>query len=470
MPESRKRQFEGAAESLSEAKQRALDGDIELARSALRLHEARAREDKESEDTPLRVAACAWGPPAVAAFDALVKSPEFTANRVDSLRAQSLRAPEPPSPEMQASLATFTVGGRQGPAAERPAWLSQVCRNRVFFADSIFRWTGKGWAKHLKFVYATQTPLNACFCDAVLAPTTFDDAPLNAHTWEAQSMAWSRHTFDVQWMSYVFSEDLAFHGDTTLHVLFDVASVGGSSLASDAEWVAWEDASRLLPPSEKDASLGEPSASSGAAASSAPETTALLAKFPWLADYRKDKELELAGASKAEAYNPKDVVEDPFDEDTLDDDVLAALEALYAKRCEWGIDDSSKDRDDAFTVKLLGGAWTKLHKGKDFDAFKGEAKASAAAWCKDHRLPQSARFEISLYGEFDACTLSAAWCHRMQHFYSRWIESGEGAYEFSDDDARSYVEEPKFAELCARASGRALARCNQIRALLPGMA
>ena len=56
----------------------------------------------------------------------------------------------------------------------------------------------------------------------------------------------------------------------------------------------------------------------------------------------------------------------------------------------------------------------------------------------------------------------------MQHFYSRWLESGEGKYVFSADDALSYVEEPKFVDLCARAVGRALARCTQIRALLLG--
>ena len=151
----------------------------------------------------------------------------------------------------------------------------------------------------------------------------------------------------------------------------------------------------------------------------------------------------------------------------METDALATLEALYAKRYEWGIDDACKPRDDVFTVKLLGGAWTKLHTGKDFDAFKGEAKASASAWCRQYRLTLNARFEISLYGESDACTMSVAWCHRMQHFYSRWLESREDAYIFSDDDIRNYVEEPKCMELCNAASGKALVRCKQIRSLCP---
>jgi hypothetical protein len=301
-----------------------------------------------------------------------------------------------------------------------------------------------------------------------LVATTFDDAPLSAHTWEAQSMAWSRHAFDVQWRSYVFSEELASEDGAALGVLFDVAFMGGSKLASDAEWVSWENARRLLPLPVDEESKHEAAAPSGAPPSSVPEGGALLAKFPWLADFRKDTEVELARASKAESCKAKDVVEDPFAEESLEGDVADALEALYAKRCEWDLDGGDKSRDGAFVVKLLGGAWTKLHKGKDFDAFKGEARASASAWCKQYRLPQSARFEISLYGEIDASTMSVAWCHRMQHFYSRWLESGEDKYVFSADDALSYVGEPKFVDLCARAVGKALERCAQIQALLVG--
>ena len=114
----------------------------------------------------------------------------------------------------------------------------------------------------------------------------------------------------------------------------------------------------------------------------------MLAKFPWLADFGKDKEADRARASKDEASTAKDVVEDPLaDDDMQADAVLATLEALYAKRYEWGIDDCSKAREGVFAVKLLGGAWAKLHTGKDFDAFKGEARASASAWCKQYRLP-----------------------------------------------------------------------------------
>jgi hypothetical protein len=248
MPDPQKRKFAAAAQRLLNAKRQALDEDIDFARSAIRLHATMTGDEEvEYEWKPLRAAACALDHLAVLAFDAFAESPQFTASHVGSLRARSLVAPEPPLPEIQASLASFGVGGRQGPNESRPSWLSPLCRNRAFFTRAIFRWAGLGWARHLKFVYATQSPLNVCFCDVVLVATTFDDAPLSAHTWEAQSMAWSRHAFDVQWMSYVFSEELAFEDGAALDVLFDVAFMGGSKLASDAEWVSWEDACRLLP-------------------------------------------------------------------------------------------------------------------------------------------------------------------------------------------------------------------------------
>ena len=367
---------------------------------------------------------------------------------------------------MQASLESVDIGGVHGPAEQRPAWLSPLCRDRSFFADSIFRWVGIGWERHLKFVYGAQSPLHACFCDVAAAPTTFDDAALSARAWEALSSEWWRHTFDVQCMSYVFSAGLAFPPEAKLDVLFEVTFVGGSRLASDADWVTWESALALLPQAETGTDSGAAVASSGAATTSALAGGALLAKFPWLADFGKDKEADRARASKDEASTAKDVVEDPMaDDDMQADAVLATLEALYAKRYEWGIDDCSKAREDVFTVKLLGGAWAKLHRGKDFDAFKGEARASASAWCRAHRLPLSARFEISLYGESDALTMSVAWCHKMQHLYTRSTESADDKAALSADDVLSYMEEPKFTELRTRAMGKTLLRCNQIRAL-----
>ena len=145
-----------------------------------------------------------------------------------------------------------------------------------------------------------------------LAPTTFDDAPLGPHTWEARSVVWSRYTFDIRWMSYAFAEDLAFAPDAKLDVLLEVAFVGGSKLASDAEWVPWEDALRLLPRAAIDADKGDADAPLRKPTISAPEGGALLANFPWLADVRKDMETELTCASNVEGSRAKDVVDDPL--------------------------------------------------------------------------------------------------------------------------------------------------------------
>jgi hypothetical protein len=150
MPDALKRRFAAAAQRLVNAKRQALDEGVDVARSAIRLHATRiGDEEMESEGKPLRVAACALDLQAVLALDAFAESPQFTASHVDSLRARSLVAPEPPSPEMQASLASFGAGGRQRPTEPRPSWASPLWRNRAFFKDAIFRWSGLGWARHL---------------------------------------------------------------------------------------------------------------------------------------------------------------------------------------------------------------------------------------------------------------------------------------------------------------------------------
>ena len=93
MPEPQKRKFEGVAESLAEARRRELDGDIDLARSAIRLHAERTRDEMEKEGRPLRVSACALDTQAVLAFDTLAKSPEFTASRANALRPPACKPP-----------------------------------------------------------------------------------------------------------------------------------------------------------------------------------------------------------------------------------------------------------------------------------------------------------------------------------------------------------------------------------------
>ncbi len=113
----------------------------------------------------------------------------------------------------------------------------------------------------------------------------------------------------------------------------------------------------------------------------------------------------------------------------------------------------------------------KAHLGQADDTFIGKASTQVAkAWCEAIRVPQSARFAISLYGEFGANVLARAWCHRRQHYLDIFLDSGLPEYEYSKEDHESYVEPDDLQSLVPALEGKALQRVQQLRSIRPARA
>ena len=143
---------------------------------------------------------------------------------------------------------------------------------------------------------------------------------------------------------------------------------------------------------------------------------------------------------------------------------------LQAKRAEWEVDAPRKGND--FQSSLLGGAWLHAHRGRAYDAFKGEARAAAAKkWCVSHGLAQSARYDVTVYGEAGASVLSLAWVHRVQFLYSCFAEGGEGPdVDYRRAVLEAYREPPDFTALAAGLTGRAQQRALSLRDMWPNTA
>lgn len=153
----------------------------------------------------------------------------------------------------------------------------------------------------------------------------------------------------------------------------------------------------------------------------------------------------------------------------LPDDVIAeAWAALEAKRRAWSMEEQLQGED--FTTKILGGKWTRKHKGKAFDAIKSVAgRGAPSLWCRQYSLNVEASFSFAKYGEAAGSTLALQWCKVMQYYYNIFKRHNDSAYEYSEADCASLEEDADWAEFVrAAGAGSVVAiRAETIRALRP---
>ena len=140
----------------------------------------------------------------------------------------------------------------------------------------------------------------------------------------------------------------------------------------------------------------------------------LLVRYPWLEgawEEEKRRKAAPAGGGGVAQQDPQ----------LIEDDELSPEEWLEVLRqFNEAKEAYSLDGDDFahWSVKPLGGKWTRVHKGKAFDAFRGApARGSPAmAWATQYRMQQAARFDIGPYTVAGAWTLAKTYCAKCEHF------------------------------------------------------
>jgi hypothetical protein len=74
-----------------------------------------------------------------------------------------------------------------------------------------------------------------------------------------------------------------------------------------------------------------------------------------------------------------------------------------------------------FSVRVLGGRWTRRHRNLTWDAIQGYARtADAKLFCASFGMTQSMRFGAQEHGRNDGLLLAQAWVERMSYYYSFW--------------------------------------------------
>jgi hypothetical protein len=184
----------------------------------------------------------------------------------------------------------------------------------------------------------------------------------------------------------------------------------------------------------------------------------MIREHPWLLDY-----LDRTALQK-EKKHLRDDSEDDLDIEPMD--IFEVWGALDSKRKEL---DAAAHKEDDFIWKVRGGAWTKEHKGCEYDAFMAVASTPLGEeFCKLFQLRLSASFSLALYGEALAMTLCSYWCSKHQHWLDIWVDKGEPEEPFIADELRTFMEPIGFTEMANAAVGQIRDRTESLRALAPG--
>ena len=161
------------------------------------------------------------------------------------------------------------------------------------------------------------------------------------------------------------------------------------------------------------------------ARTSGDEEPSVLEQFPWLLEY--DQQWDFVRGGKVENPHWKLSMNSSSASSVYEDVVF---EALMEKRREWDIVAGSGRAD--LDVELLGGAWTREHRGVNYDAFVGRAHGREAEdFCSLYGLQKSFRCSTQLRAYEHAHAVCTEWRHKMQWLFDRYLAQGV-AMDFSD--------------------------------------
>jgi len=453
-----KERYKARAAIERSSSQHALEEQLEEERERANLLRSRLQAQL-AERSPLMLSACRLTAEEMHTMGQMFANPEFKNKTVTRLREMARVAPPPPTAEVQEAMRNIPVY-QDKVLLQRPSWLSPMCWHRAFFqrcALQLDTGEGKAW---FRFLYATQSPLFAVFCEMQEEDHYLDMVQLDGSNWDSVGAQHYDYRFAMDFKAVRPWHELPQVAEDAIHVLMDMHFLPGNSLASASEPVPLKVVLSWLPaPSPSTPREQQPSKLSPAAQAE------ILANHPFLRRF-VETQSDPSSSSQSQTCNAEQEV--PKDPATITDEQLQEVfDAMEQKRQEWAHDEVGYDGE--FKITLIGGPWLMKKRGEAFHAWRGAVRQGSPAeqWCAQYSMPTTASFSLNLYSEQDARTMAHGWCHRMHYFYTLWQSVGVPGYRFTDQDVASYRELPQFAELARAATGVHLARVLKIRAVQP---
>ena len=453
--------YETRARAEATAARAALEEKRQSLYSQAGLGFARARLEHES-DFDLRLSSAPFTSAEMEEFAKLVRSSQFARAKLELRRLSALEPPLEADAAGRSVLAAQRAHGPTGLVTARPPWLAPICLNRESFRDTmlIFQ-TSEGVRRYYAFVFAVQRPYTLCLAPLRPIDSRFDPVDLSAENFEEVARQHHRWAFLVGFTGFILDCRLPIGEYERAFIVQNLTFQQGGPLISDSEAVGLDDFLACFP---ADAAPRDDGGSDRSIKQAAHPLAKAIVPFPWLAGVLAAETEETTTTKEAseteEASGEKDKDAELPDEEAAMHDVFLEL---HMKRAE--VLGDMEDRA-AFPVKLLGGAWTAMHRGRAFDAFKAEAASKeVVAFCTRFRMPKSARFDISLYGEAGASSLCHGWSRKMAYLYGCFRSHGDD-FRFADEHAL-FDFGGDFEAFVATLVGKAAARVTLVRDLRP---
>lgn len=447
--------FEEMAVVERERRAEELQGLKDSAQASRDLNRKRSLEASSPGMSPLLVSSCAFTPAQKVEFESLFASDDFSTKKVDALRAAADQPCGRPTESCQSMLEAMQVHcgpERSGP----PPWLALICRHRHVFQKSILKFISGEHCRLVLFVYATQSPMFACFCE--LEEIEVPGPQQTPASWEQATLETWEHNFCLQWDILSYSDDEFYQASFDIKVLLGIVHVGGGRVCADSAWQALGEVERLIGNTTSGALEPDKSEKPAATPESEP-----WAQHPWLLELMAEQNQMPPGVDTTKPGSSSESESDC--EGDIGD--TGIFDELMQRRWELG---SVAPQAESFVWALRGGAWTAANRGVSYDCFSASAKRGVPQdFCQRYSLPKSSSYAISLYGEEAALGLAKAWVSRMEFLIGIWFDHGAApAFEFSHVHLARYSEPADLGELCRTSGGRAEQRLEGIRAIAPG--
>ena len=419
-------------------------------------------EQERYEDRPISLQACKLSDSQLMQLDAYREHGGFTPERVANLRREALEAPRALSQSMLQTMSSIRVWKPDEVA--RPPWVSQVAAQRDHFRSTIFIVEHAGRALHLKFLFATQSPVYIGFGVMKEEHHHVVMQEVGSSNWDELSRDYWPLRFRFDFLEHVAWSEIADVPIESIGVLPFVSYHGCNLCVSCSEVVTLASFLESLPSLPARASAS--STSQAQRGMPRDHASDLVIKYPWLAG-SLERDVAAARTTASSSGGAGEVVEEMSCEALTDEQIEQAFTALRAEKEKYAGDDDEEVVD--WQVSVLGGAWTLRHRGVAFNAFRSAPRVGSVAeqWAADYNMGKSARFDMSLYGSSVANDLAKGYSHRCQYFFDIWLCSGNERYTYSQHDLDAYVEPCIVSELQDILQGRALARLRWLQSLVP---
>ena len=117
---------------------------------------------------------------------------------------------------------------------------------------------------------------------------------------------------------------------------------------------------------------------------------------------------------------------------------------LHHKMQEW--EDMGIGLPGAFRLSMRKGQFCFDKTGRAFNACRAAASGQQVQdYCKKYKLPLEKTYATALYTEVGAILFARTWANKMLHWYQIYLDQGDPAYRFTQDDVDSFSEPAEFA-------------------------